>query len=203
MLVIGLTGGIASGKTTISQHFSALGITVIDTDIISRALLEADQVGFHRVVEKFGTSVLLDDGSLNRRKLRQQVFNDDQLKQWLEAMLHPLIFDIAEQQIKACDHLPYVILVVPLLFESGFESLVDRVLVVDCARQCQLNRLIARDNINLSLAEKILAQQMSAQARLSRADDIIRNHNGLDLAPEIMALHQQYLAIANSWYHVR
>lgn len=195
MLVIGLTGGIASGKTTISDEFSSLGITIIDTDIISRALLEPGQTGFQEIVKKLGDSILLENGNIDRRKLRRQVFNDDALKAWLESMLHPLILQSARHQINQCNESPYIILVVPLLFESKFECLVDRVLVVDCARETQLERLITRDNIDKSLAEKMLDQQLSNQDRLSRADDIIQNDSEQELSLQINNLHQQYLAI--------
>lgn len=194
MLVIGLTGGIASGKTTISDEFFSLGITIIDTDKISRALLEPGQTGFQEIVKKLGDSILLENGNIDRRKLRRQVFSDDALKAWLESMLHPLILQSARHQINQCNQSPYIILVVPLLFESKFECLVDRVLVVDCARETQLERLIARDKIDKPLAEKMLDQQWSNQDRLSQADDIIRNDSGHELSLQIKKIHQQYLA---------
>ncbi len=196
MLVIGLSGGIASGKTTISDQFSSLGITIIDTDIISRKLLEPGQIGFHKVVRKLGDTILLNNGSLDRRKLRQQVFNDETLKVWLESILHPLIFESVRNRINQCHASRYVILVVPLLFESNFEKLVDRVLVVGCTRETQLKRLINRDNIDPSLAQKMLDQQMSNDERLSRADDIIENNVDHDLGPQIRTLHQQYQSIS-------
>lgn len=195
MLVIGLSGGIASGKTTISDLFSSRGIAIIDTDIISRTLLEPGYSGYQKIVKKLGRSILLDNGNIDRRKLRQQVFNDKALKTWLESMLHPLIFQTARQQIQQCNDSPYIVLVVPLLFETNFDRLVDRVLVVDCAREIQLERLIARDNIDKLLAEKMLDQQMSNQQRLNRADDIIHNNGNLELESQIDKLHQQYLAI--------
>lgn len=195
MLVIGLTGGIASGKTTISDQFSSLGIAIVDTDIISRNLLGKGQDGYQAIIRKLGNSILIEDGDIDRRKLRQQVFNDSSLKQWLESMLHPLIRQSAEQQINRCDDSAYVILVVPLLFESNFETLVNRVLVIDCARETQLRRLLERDQIDSSLAEKILDQQLSNEDRLSRADDIILNDGALALKPQIDKLHQQYLAL--------
>jgi dephospho-CoA kinase len=195
MLVIGLSGGIASGKTTISDLFSSLGITIIDTDIISRRLLEPGYSGFQQIVKKLGSLILLDDGNIDRRKLRQQVFNDNSLKVWLESMLHPLIFQTARQQIQQFSKSPYIILVVPLLFETNFDCLADRVLVVDCAREIQLKRLVARDNIDQLLAEKMLDQQMSNQDRINRADDIIDNNGNFELAPQVNKLHQQYLAM--------
>lgn len=196
MLVIGLTGGIASGKTTISEQFSSLGITVIDTDIISRSLLEKGKDGYQAIVEKLGDSILLEDGNVDRRELRQQIFNNEDLKYWLESMLHPLIMQSAKSQIKSCRDSAYVVLVVPLLFESKFEGLVDRILVVNCTRETQLQRLLDRDKIDISLAEKMLDQQISNEDRLSRADDIISNDGRLELEPEIIKLHEQYLTMA-------
>ncbi len=195
MLVIGLSGGIASGKTTISDFFSSLGIAIIDTDIISRTLLEPGHSGFQKIIRKLGSSILLDNGKIDRRKLREQVFNDNTLKAWLESMLHPLIFQTARKQVQQCKESPYIILVVPLLFETNFDRLVNRVLVVDCKRENQLKRLIARDNIDILLAEKMLDQQMSNEERLNRADDIIHNNGDLDLESQISKLHQQYMGI--------
>ena len=196
MLVIGLTGGIASGKTTISDQFSSLGIAVIDTDIISRSLLEQGKDGYQEIINKLGEAILLEDGKIDRRELRQQVFDNEDLKRWLESMLHPLIMQSAKNQINSCRNSAYLILVVPLLFESKFEGLVDRILVVDCARETQLQRLLDRDKIDKSLAEKMLDQQMSNEDRLSRADDIISNDGRLELEPQINKLHEQYLAMA-------
>ncbi len=195
MLVIGLSGGIASGKTTISDIFSALGVAVIDTDIISRTLLEPGYPGFQKIVKKLGSSILLDSGHIDRRKLRLQVFNDNSLKTWLESMLHPLIFQTTRQQIQQYDGPLYILLVVPLLFETNFERLVDRVLVVDCVQEVQLKRLLARDNIDILLAKKMIDQQLSNQERISRADDVIDNNGNIELDSQISKLHEHYLSM--------
>ena len=197
MLVIGLTGGVASGKTTISNLFSELGVPVIDTDILSRGLLEKGQSGYLKIIQKLGHNILLEDGNIDRRKLRQAVFSEPALKTWLEKMLHPLIYRSAQQQLEKLTGSKYSILVVPLLFESNFDSLVDRVLVVDCSRQTQLKRLIARDNIDEAFAIKMLDQQWSNDQRLSKADDIIHNNHDNNLASQIENLHQLYLTISN------
>ncbi len=193
MYVVGLTGGIASGKTTISEMFRALGAAIIDTDIISRELLAPGQKGFAKVVEKFGKSILLDTGEIDRRHLRQLVFNDNKLKTWLESILHPLIFESCREEIDRVKNSNYVLVVVPLLFESGFTALVDRVLAVDCDKNIQLDRLTNRDKIDIDLAEKIIAQQLSNEERTNLADDIISN-NGTqtELSARVQQLHHQY-----------
>ena len=196
MLVIGLTGGIASGKTTISNLFSELGVAIVDTDVVSRQLLEKAQPGYQRIYEEFGDKYFEKDGNINRAKLRQAVFNDPDLKTWLEAMLHPLIYNLSKQQLENQTLSSYAMLVVPLMFETSFDTLADRVLVVDCTRETQLNRLLARDNIDESLATKMLDQQLSNDERLSKADDIIHNDQGDDLAAQIRTLHQLYLTIS-------
>ncbi len=194
MLVIGLTGGIASGKTTISDHFSALNIPVIDTDIISRELLDLHQPGYEKIVEKLGCSILLKDNSINRRKLRQLVFNDTNLKSWLESLLHPLIYQSVQRHINKHSKASYVLVVIPLLFESNFTSLIDRILVVDCLGDTQFKRLMIRDDIDESLASKMLDQQWSNGERLDQADDVIHNNDGDNLETQVQKLHQQYLS---------
>lgn len=195
MLVIGLTGGIASGKTTISDYFASLGIGIIDTDIVSRKLLEPGKSGFEEVVKKLGDSILQDNGEIDRQELRRRVFDNRPLKTWLESILHPLIYEAVLERINNIDNSPYVLVVVPLLFESHFESMVDRVLVVDCPRKVQLERLINRDNIDELLANKMLDQQMSNEERLIRADDVIQNEGDSNLERQISRLHRQYLEI--------
>ena len=196
MLVIGLTGGVASGKTTISDLFSGLGVPVIDTDIVSRELLEKGQPGYAKVAQKLGLDILLENGNIDRRKLRLAVFTEPVLKTWLEKMLHPLIYRSAQQQLENQADSRYALLVVPLLFETNFDSLVDRTLVVDCSRDTQFKRLVERDNIDEVLAIKMLDQQWSNDQRLGKADDIIHNNNDNDLTLQIENLHQLYLTIS-------
>jgi len=198
MLVIGLTGGIASGKTTISDLFKSLGVPIIDTDIISRTLLDIDQPGYKKVVRKIGPSILLEDRSINRQKLRQLVFSDLTLKSWLESMLHPLIYSSVENKIVQNNNANYVIVVVPLLFEANFKTLVDRILVVDCPQQIQIKRLIARDGIDESLANSMLNQQWTNNARLESADDVIQNTGHEDLEMQVQKLHNNYLILADN-----
>ncbi|MFQ3188099.1 MAG: dephospho-CoA kinase [Gammaproteobacteria bacterium] len=197
MLKIGLTGGIASGKTRISNLFSQLKTPIIDTDIISREILEPSQPGYLAILNHFGNSIILDDEKIDRRKLRQIVFNDRTEKQWLESVLHPIIFKRAQQLIGRHNKANFVIVVIPLLFETNFNQLVDRVLVVDCDVNTQIERLLLRDKIDAALAQKMIDQQWSNQNRINHADDIICNNNGDDLDNQVMALHQKYLTLSN------
>ncbi|MCP4767011.1 MAG: dephospho-CoA kinase [Gammaproteobacteria bacterium] len=197
MFSIGLTGGIASGKTTVSNLFEALGVAVVDTDVISRKLLEPDELAFRQVVGHFGKDILLSNGAIDRARLREIVFSNGQQKSWLETMLHPLIYQRSHDAMRAHSTAAYVLLVVPLLFESGFQSLVDRVLVIDCPAEQQVRRLIKRDGIDESLAQKMLAQQLGNPERIARAQDIIENRDDSDdLASQVAALHQSYLRLS-------
>jgi dephospho-CoA kinase len=195
-LRIGLTGGIASGKSAVADMFAKLGATVIDTDVIAREVVEPGQPGLSRVIEAFGTDILQEDGTLNRKALRERVFAAPANKTRLEAILHPLIRAAtlaAADQTKATAN--YQIFVVPLLLESGFVELVDRVLVVDCAIDVQIARVIARDDTSAESAATIIAAQASRTERLARADDVIDNSGTLaELEPAVRELHQQYLA---------
>ena len=194
MFSVGLTGGIASGKTTISDLFAARGVPVIDTDLISRQLLEPGELAYDQVCAHFGDTIMNANGILERRRLRQIVFNDHDAKTWLETMLHPLIFQRSHEAIQNCRQADYVLVVVPLLFETNFQSLVDRILVVDCPAERQIERLIKRDNIDTALAQKMLDQQMQNTERLARAHDIIDNReDDSDLESQVDALHRLYL----------
>ncbi len=199
MFSVGLTGGIASGKTTISDLFAARGIPVIDTDIISRQLLEPGELAFDQVSEHFGGEILQPDGSIDRKRLREIVFNDRAAKTWLETMLHPLIFQRSLEAIQSSAEGAYVLVVVPLLFETNFQSLVDRVLAVDCPAERQIERLVNRDRIDAGLAQKMLEQQLSNADRLARAHDVIDNRgDGSDLDSQVERLHRRYLQLAAS-----
>ena len=191
---MGLTGGIASGKTTVSDLFADLGVPIIDTDVISRGLLDPGEPAHAQVLEHFGERILADDGSIDRRTLRQIVFSDPGQKSWLEKMLHPLIYQGSHNAMLQHANADYVLVVVPLLFETNFQSLVDRVLVVDCPEDQQVQRLMKRDDIDESLARKMLAQQMNNTERLARGHDVIRNDDATtDLEQQVRRLHQSYL----------
>jgi dephospho-CoA kinase len=198
MLRIGLTGGIASGKSRVSELFSSRGVPVVDTDIISRQLLDIDQPGYHQVLDHFDRGILLENRQIDRVQLRRLVFNNKVEKEWLEAMLHPVIYQKSQQLIETNNSAAYVLVVIPLLFESDFGGLVDRVLVIDCSAETQIRRLLARDNIDRTLANQMLAQQWNNKDRLDQADDIIDNDSDLELDRQVTELHTQYLALANS-----
>lgn len=199
MFSVGLTGGIASGKTTISNLFAQLGIPVIDTDVISRNLLAPGEQAYHQVCAHFGKQILFASGEINRAALRNIIFSNPQQKSWLETMLHPLIFQRSHDAIIENSRASYVLVVVPLLFETNFQSLVDRILVVDCPADQQIRRLMKRDDIDKNLAHSMLAQQLSNAERLTRAHDIINNReDDADLATQVAALHQFYAQQAES-----
>ena len=151
MFSVGLTGGIAAGKTTISNLFAGLGVPVIDTDVISRDLLAQGELAYHQVYAHFGKQILSANGDINRRSLRKIIFSDPQQKSWLETMLHPLIFQRSHDAIIEHACASYVLVVVPLLFETNFQSLVDRILVVDCPteQQVQLPARNSRTHVRL------------------------------------------------------
>ena len=199
MFSVGLTGGIASGKTTISDLFAKRGVPVVDTDTISRQLLEPGELAFEQVCEHFGDDILDQDGKIDRRRLREIVFSQANEKTWLETMLHPLIFQRSHDAILANAKSEYVLVVVPLLFETNYQSLVDRILVVDCPTEQQIERLMKRDRIDESLARKMLAQQLSNAERVARAHDIIDNRSETaDLESQVVALHDFYLELSRS-----
>ncbi len=187
---IGLTGGIASGKSTISDALARKGLPVIDTDVISRELMQPGEPGFAASIAHFGSSILDKNGEIDRAALRRRVFDNPAERQWLEAMLHPLIRERVRQQ---ADKLKdgNVIIVVPLLFESGFDDLVDLSIAIDCPREIQLERLMQRDGVDRRLAEQMLDAQLSNEERLRRADLSIRNDGSRpaeQLAEEVLRL---------------
>ena len=195
-LVIGLTGGVASGKTQVSDLLAATGATVIDTDVIARAAVAPGTAGLLEVISAFGAGLLDAEGSLDRRRMRERVFADPAAKVRLDAILHPRIRSVAIAAVAAARS-PYVLLVVPLLIESGHYSWVDRVLVVDIAEAVQLTRVQARDGISLETAERMLAAQASRSERLLAADEVICNHGSRDqLSAQSLVAHRRYCALA-------
>jgi dephospho-CoA kinase len=197
MYAVGLTGGIASGKSTISELFAELGVPVVDTDVISRELLEPGELAYEQVRDHFGDAVLKPDGKIDRGKLREIVFSQHDAKSWLEKMLHPLIYQRSLEAMRAHRRADYVLVVVPLLFETNFQSLVDRVLAVDCPAEQQIERLVRRDGISRELAARMLAQQLDNSTRLERAHDRIDNRgDGDNLAADVRDLHQRYRQLA-------
>lgn len=196
MYAVGLTGGIASGKSVVADQFALLGVPVIDADCIARELVAPGQPALATVIAHFGAALLNPDGSLNRARLRQQVFADAKARAWLDALLHPLIYT-QMQALRAANPAPYGLLVVPLLFETGRQTWVDRVLVVTATPQQQRQRLVLRDSISELQISQMLAAQCSSEARLKHADDIIDNTSDIsELAAQVYRLHQKYQQLA-------
>ena len=193
---IGLTGGIASGKSTIAKLFAELGATIIDTDVIAREVVAPGQPALEEIRLAFGDTVIDANRALNRAAMRQLVFSDDKKRRQLEGILHPLIQAETRRQSAEANG-PYQVIVVPLLVESPLRSFVDRVLVVDCDEQTQLRRLLERDSESEDQARRMLAAQTGRQERLAIADDIIRNDDSLDaIRSQVTALHEIYLSLA-------
>lgn len=196
---VALTGGIASGKTAVSDYFASLGVAIIDTDIIARDVVTPGQPGLKSIVETFGASCLDENGELNRTALREVISNNDSARHQLEAILHPLIYTESIKQIKNSTNAPYVMIVVPLLVETGLFDWVDRVVVVDVDEATQLERLQKRDNMTLEGAKKMLATQATRQQRLSKADDVILNNDDLaGLYKQCEGVHKHYSQIARA-----
>ena len=194
-LRVGLTGGIGSGKSTVASHFEALGVPVIDADIVARQVVAPGQPALLDIAAYFGEEVL-KEGQLDRALLRRKIFSDDHQRRWLEGLLHPLIYKAIEQQIASLSA-PYVLIVVPLLLEAGWQNLVDRVLVVDVDPKLQIQRVVGRDQLESSAVEKMLKAQIIRETRLLAADDVLDNSGSPDDLPEkVSNLHQSYLNMA-------
>jgi dephospho-CoA kinase len=195
-LRIGLTGGIASGKSTVAQRFVELGIPVIDADESSRFVVAPGQPGLAELTKRFGAGLLTAGGELDRRALRNLAFADPQLRRDLEAILHPLIRADMERRASAAVG-PYHVMAIPLLVESGNSGQIDRILVVDVEEDVQLKRVMARDSTTLEQARAILAAQASRAVRLKAADDVIVNSGTVsELRQAVDGLHERYLGLA-------
>ncbi|MFQ5982144.1 MAG: dephospho-CoA kinase [Woeseiaceae bacterium] len=193
-LRIGLTGGIASGKSTVADHFAELGVPVIDTDVIAREVVQPGKPALEEIRSAFGIDVFDSDGRLNRRSMRELVFSDATRRAQLESILHPRIREETVAQSRAAGG-PYQIIVVPLLVESPMREFVDRVLVVDCDENTQLKRLLERDADDEDQARRMIAAQASRDERLAIADDVISNNGDLDdTRSQVDALHKKYLS---------
>lgn len=195
-LQVGLTGGIASGKSTVGALFAALGVPIIDTDLLAREVVQPGSAVLAAIAQRFGPGVLTADGSLDRRALRHLVFADAAARRDLEQLTHPAILALTHERSAAAGG-AYQIIVVPLLAEKSLEKRYDRVLVVDCDEALQQRRLMVRDGIDAAAAAAMLAAQVSRTARLALADDVIRNDDALQpLAAQVAALHARYLELA-------
>lgn len=195
---VGLTGGAASGKTTVTDLFRQLGVEIIDADVIARRLLDKETDCYKQVVGYFGPQVLTEDDEINRAWLREHIFSHATAKTALEAILHPQVRQQMLAEAAQC-HGPYCILSVPLLAEAQMQDLVNRIVVIDLDIRSQLSRLITRDNINEQQARQMLNNQMHREQRLQIADDIIDNSGPPEaLKSQVDALHKQYLKLAEN-----
>ncbi len=198
--IVGLTGGIASGKTTVANLFQSLGVPILDADVISRELVVPQMPAWKKIVECFGTEILNPDQTLNRHALKKIVFENEQLRKNLEQILHPLIYETMLERAKELELKEYCLFVVPLLIETNQTPIVERLLVIDCEESQQKQRLRERDHLNEIEIERILAAQCSRQTRLAQADDVIHNNaQQNDLMSQVLALHARYVA----WFGAR
>lgn len=198
MLVIGLTGGIGSGKSTVAHLFSEKGVEVIDTDQLARDVTQPGKEALKKIVEKFGAEILLPDGSLNRTALRHKIFAQAEDRVWLEKLLHPLIRN-EMKHLADTSHAVYCIVVIPLLFETEPNPLINRVLVVDAPETAQIERVQSRDKSSQEQVQTIINTQISRDQRLAKANDIIYNHGDInELTHQVEELHRFYLLLAES-----
>ena len=198
MFVIGLTGGIGSGKSTVASIFVNLGIEVINADQLARDVVEPGSPALVTIVERYGEYILQEDGSLNRSQLREIVFADANEREWLEQLTHPLIAQLIKDQLRAVSS-PYAILESPLLIETDQKELVDRILVIDIVEETQLQRTLARDDSTEATIKAIVNSQIPREQRLEAADDIVDNSAKFEATErEVLRLHDQYLLMANA-----
>jgi dephospho-CoA kinase len=195
---VGLTGGIACGKSTVANLFAALGVPIIDTDLLAREVVTPGSALLREITAHFGMQVLGSDGSLDRQELRARIFADPAHRQWLDALMHPAIRELTDARSEAATG-PYVIVAIPLLVETGSAARFERVLVVDCDPELQIARLAARDGNSREQAERILAAQASRAERLAVAHDVIHNDGDIAaLRDQVEKLHRQYLKAARA-----
>lgn len=194
--VIGLTGGIASGKTTVANLFhDNFAIDLVDADLVAREVVEVGSAGLDTLTQHFGVGILQEDGSLNRSALRERIFANEDEKLWVNNLLHPMIRERMQAQLDASTS-PYTLLVVPLLIENSLQGMADHILVVDVCEETQIYRTMTRDGVPESQARSILKAQVDRETRLLHADDVIDNNtDNAQLLPQVTELHQKYLAL--------
>lgn len=199
-LIIGLTGGIGCGKSVVSQCFSELGVCVIDTDVIARTITQPNGKAMAGIKNTFGASYMTQDGALDREKMRNLIFSDKNARLRLEKLLHPIILNETAQQIASASS-SYVVVVIPLLFETDdYDTIVHRILAIDCDEQQQISRVMARSNLSEQQIKSIMATQVTRKERLQRADDIITNSQDKDyLKTEVAKLHRKYLLLSQQY----
>lgn len=196
--IVGLTGGIGSGKTAVSDCFAELGIKVVDADVCARIVVEPGKPALQSIVDHFGSSILNADGTLDRARLRQIIFADEPARKWLETLLHPLIFEEMWAQLQSAES-PYAILASPLLVEAGQSILCQRVLVVDVSEEIQLQRAVARDANSEAQIKAIMAAQTNREKRVAAADDVLLNDGDLaSLYESVKKLHHHFLSLAHA-----
>jgi dephospho-CoA kinase len=197
VLKVGLTGGIGCGKSTVAKIFADLNVPVLDADEIAHRLVEKGQPTLAQIQQVFGTAILNPDGSLNRKNLREQVFSDLKQKQKLESILHPLIYKTLQAELEQLIAVPYCIISIPLLFETDMAHLVDRILVIDCPVETQIDRVKVRDNLTIERIQSIIDSQVPRTFRKAKADDLIDNSvTDYRLAERVKKLHNLYLSIS-------
>ncbi len=193
---VGLTGGIGSGKSTVSDLFAELGAEIIDTDEIARDLTASGQPAVSQIEQEFGPEVVQGDGALDRKRMRELAFSDSNAREKLQNILHPLIRTEVQRRL-AATNAPYAIVVVPLLVESRGYKFADRILVVDCSEEQQVERVTRRSGLARNQIEAIMATQVSRSKRLAAADDVIRNEGeAAELRAKVQQLHEKYLTLA-------
>jgi dephospho-CoA kinase len=196
MLIIGLTGGIGSGKSTVSRLFADHGVPVIDADVIARELVQPGQAALESLIQEFGPEILDDQDQLDRTLMRELIFSDSSQRKRLEAILHPLIREEMHSRARSLDA-PYCLMCIPLLIESRLEETVDRILIIDTPESLQIRRTLTRDGVDTAQVQAIIDTQVDRQTRLAAADDIIHNDSTMDsLRKQVDTLHQQYLEMS-------
>ena len=193
MLIIGLTGGIGSGKSAVSDKFKSLGITVVDADVAARTVVEPGQPALAEIERHFGSNILNQAGVLDRAQLREIMASDSEERVWLESVLHPKIGEQIAKELNESTS-PYTIYVAPLLLETNSQKMCSRVLVVDVPKEIQIQRTAERDKVSEIQIEKIVAVQMERKERLEKADDVLVNTGTIkELEEQVVKLHQKYL----------
>ena len=196
MFVVGLTGGIGSGKSVVAEKFHLFDILIVDADIVAREVVEPGKPCLEEIEKRFGSDILTDKGVLNRPKLREIIFSDEGERTWLESLLHPKIGEHINEELNHASS-AYSILVSPLLLETQQQELCSRILVVDVPEELQIKRTLLRDKVPREQVEKIMNSQMKRKERLQRADDIISNTGTkIDLENKVLDLHQKYVELS-------
>jgi len=194
-MIVGLTGGIGSGKTAVSDLFQDLGITIVDADLASRVVVEKGREELNKIAEHFGEDILTSDGELDRAKLREVIFNSEEEKLWLESLLHPAIASQIQKELDS-SRSPYTILVSPLLLETNQKNYCSTVLVIDVPVETQIERTSKRDNVSEEQIKSIIASQIDRDSRLEQADEVILNDGSIEsLESKVQELHKKFLSL--------